>query len=90
MKKIIILAVVILTTFFAFGQTTTPSVNNEYCPLINNTFSVSIPLVKSGSTTTLVVAAGIPTIVTGITGLSSSSTTTSFTFVGRFSDDNIT
>lgn len=31
-----------------------------------------------------------PTIVTGVTGLTSSGSTTTFTFVGRFSDDNNT
>jgi hypothetical protein len=91
MKNILILTLsIIFTNIALLGQKSiSPNVNTEFCPLVNQTFTVTIPLIKSGTNVTLSVI-GSPTIVTGVTGLTSSVSNTTFTFVGRFSDDNNT
>ena len=89
MKIFLILSLsMIFTNIALFCQKSiSPNVNTEFCPLVNQTFTVTIPLIKSGTDVTLSVI-GTPTIVTGVTSLSSSGSVTTFTFVGRFSDDN--
>lgn len=91
MKKIILLLNIALATITnSFGQSIiSPIESSEFCPLVNTTFTVTIPLIKAGTGVTLT-AIGTPTIVTGVTGLTSSGANTTFTFVGRFSDDNNT
>lgn len=90
MKKIIILLLIAITTnnFLYSQKSISPNEGTEFCPLVNTTFTVTIPLIKSGSTVTLSTI-GTPNIITGVTGLTSAANTT-FTFVGRFSDDNNT
>lgn len=90
MKKIILLLSIALATITnLIGQSINPIESTEFCPLVNTTFTVTLPLIKSGSGVTLT-AIGTSTIVTGVTGLTSSGANTTFTFVGRFSDDNNT
>ncbi|WP_295234806.1 hypothetical protein [Sediminibacterium sp.] len=86
MKKIIILLLTVITTsnLLYSQKSISPNESTEFCPLVNTTFTVTIPLIKSGTTVTLS-AIGTPTIITGVTGLTSAANTT-FTFVGRFSD----
>jgi hypothetical protein len=90
MKKLFLLLLTAITTSLTLlGQTIAPVESTEFCPLVNRTFTVTLPLIKAGSTVTLS-AIGTPTIVTGVTGLTSNASSTTFTFVGRFSDDNNT
>ena len=90
MKHSIFLILIFLIHNTVFSQKSiTPNENNEFCPLVNTTFTVTIPLIKPNSTVTIS-AIGTPTIITGVTGLSSNATSTTFTFIGRFSDDNNT
>lgn len=88
MKKLIILLFIVISTISIKAQSISPNEGTEFCPLVNTTFSVTIPLIKSGTPVTLS-AIGTPTIITWVTGLTSAANTT-FTFVGRFSDDNNT
>lgn len=90
MKKIILLLSIALATITnSIGQSISPNESTEFCPLVNQTFTVTIPLIKSG-TGIILTTIGTPTIVTGVTGITSSGGNTTFTFVGRFSDDNNT
>jgi hypothetical protein len=88
MKKIIILFFALFTDASTKAQLISPNESTEFCPLVNTTFIVTIPLIKSGSTITLSTI-GTSNIINGVTGLSSAGNTT-FSFVGRFSDDNVT
>lgn len=88
MKNLIILLLVVISNISTNAQSISPNEGTEFCPLVNTTFTITIPLIKSGTPVTLSVI-GTPTIITGVTGLTSSANTT-FTFVGRFSDDNNT
>lgn len=90
MKQSIILILIIIKSNLIFSQKSImPNENTDFCPLVNTTFTITIPLIKPNSTVTLS-AIGTPTIITGVTGLSSNATSTTFTFIGRFSDDNNT
>lgn len=71
MKKLfqLLLTAIAISTAL-FGQTVVPNESTEFCPLVNQTFTVTLPLIKAGSTVTLS-AIGTPTIVTDVSGLTS-------------------
>ena len=96
MKKVLNLFVLLLTTVVAsFGQTPlsiSPIETNEQCPATNITFTVVLPAIKTG-TSINVVSIGTPVVVTNATNVvttTGSSPNTTFTFVGKFNDDNST
>lgn len=70
MKKIIILLLIVITTsnFLYSQKSISPNESTEFCPLVNTTFTVTIPLIKPNSSVSLS-AIGTPTIITGVTGL---------------------
>lgn len=90
MKKILQFVIVIIFTTKCFSQSISPSVNSDYCPLANTTFTVTLPIIKAGTTPNISSWTGTPIVVSGVSGLSSNGSNTTFTFVGQFRDENST
>jgi hypothetical protein len=91
MKKsfLTILIQVVAVNFFYGQRAIVPSESTELCPLVNNTFTVTIPRIATQTNIT-VTAVGTSTVVAGATGVTSEGESTTFSFIGRFSDDNVT
>lgn len=64
-----------------------PSENTEFCPLVNTTFTVTLPRIRQDTEIQLSTV-GTPIIISGVANVTHTSEITTFTFVGRFSDDN--
>lgn len=75
----------------ASAQSISPSESSEHCPLTNITFTVTLPRVSSGTFPTVASWTGAPQVVSSnANNPTHTSTTTTFTFVGRFNDANVT
>jgi hypothetical protein len=88
-QKIQILLVLLLIAGAATSQGISPSVNNEYCPGTNITFTVTLPRIKDNTIPTVASWTNTPIIVVGVSNLTNTSAQTTFTFVGKFRDVNI-
>ncbi len=83
-NKIIALIVGCIATLSTFAQTISPIVTTEFCPGVDVTFTVTVP----GNNPTLGSWTNSPIIVHPISIVSTSTTSTVFTFTGRFEDAN--
>ena len=85
MKHLLIF--IILCTFIkiANAQSTSPLPSNEYCPGVDNTFTVTIP----GSNPNVISWTNAPVIIQQAYNISGSTSSTTFNFKGRFNDANI-
>lgn len=80
---------VFLISFCAKAQSISPNVTTEFCPLVNITFTVTLPRIADNTTPTVVSFTNTPVVVSGVSNLTNTQTQTTFTFVGRFRDVNI-
>ena len=62
------------------AQTISPAVTNEYCPSTDITFTVSVP----GTSPTVASWTNGPIVVQGAYNITTSGSTTTFNFKGRF------
>lgn len=86
MKKYLLLLTILVCFKTGFSQiTVAPSKDLEYCPLSNTIFTVTVPgydpFVFGSTNNPIVASANYPPI--------NPSSSTTFTFVGRFQDVNI-
>lgn len=93
MKKIFNLLALLLTiAITSYGQSQgniLPTEATDQCPETNITFTVTLPVVANGIPN-VVPYTGNPVVVTNAVNVTSTSINTSFTFVGKFRDENIT
>jgi hypothetical protein len=89
MKKIIIILILLITSKVSISQSISPNQNTEFCPESNITFTVTLPLIKPNTTPTVLSWTNTPTLISGVSNLSNGSNSTTFTFVGKFRDENI-
>ena len=93
MKKVLnLLALLSITAATCFGQNTgkiSPLETTEQCPATNITFSVTIPAITS-ATPIVSATTGNATVVTNATNVVRYTDSATFTFVGKFRDENIT
>ena len=90
MKKKILLLLVAASSFCTtFSQTISPVESTEFCPLVDMTFTVTLPRIADNTTPTVASWTNTPILVSGVSNLVNTATQTSFTFVGRFRDVNI-
>lgn len=88
-KKFTLLLAATLTVFIAFSQSISPDENTEFCPLTDITFTVTLPRIAANTQPNVASWTGIPQIVSGASNITNTSTQTTFTFVGRFRDENV-
>lgn len=67
------------------AQTSSPTTNDEFCPGVDYTFSITIP----GTQPNVVVHTNNPVLVQNVYNSSTSNGVTTFNFKGRFRDENI-
>lgn len=83
--KISLLITLVILSTIAISQTISPDVNDEYCPNVDITFTVTVP----GSSPFVSSWTNSPLVISGASIISSSSSSSTFTFVGKFRDVNI-
>lgn len=86
MKRFLtLLALTACMIFTSSAQSVSPAATDEYCPMTDYTFTVTIP----GTYSSFNVTAGAPTVVANPYDITSSSGTTTFKFKANFRDVNI-
>lgn len=88
-KKLLITAVLIISSLCAFSQSISPDISTQFCPNTNITFTVTLPKIQNNTSVNVASWTGTPTVISGAQNISSTQTNTTFTFVGRFRDVNI-
>ena len=84
----LIAAVLIISSLRAFAQSISPDISSQFCPNTNVTFTVTLPRIADGTPVNVASWSGVPMVVS-VQGVSNTQTQTTFTFVGRFRDENI-
>ncbi len=85
MKKLLLFVVCLSLSFFIKAQTISPVESTEFCPLVNITFTVTVP----GTNPILIPSTNNPIISQSPYNSSTNNGITTFNFVGRFRDENI-
>ncbi len=80
MKNIKLILCFLFMTKFLVGQQINPNFTNEFCPLQNITFTVTLP---TGATGASITGSGGAAVITN-----PNNNTANFTFIGRFNDVN--
>lgn len=88
-KRIFMAVIIAITALCAHAQSISPDDNTEYCPLVDVTFTVTLPRIADNTTPTIASWTNTPIVVSGVSNLTNTQTQTTFTFVGRFRDANI-
>ena len=89
MNKIFLLIVTTIMSSTTFAQSIFPNPNTEFCPLVNITFTVTLPRISNNTTPNVISWTNGPIVVSGVNNIVNTSTQTTFSFVGRFRDVNI-
>jgi hypothetical protein len=84
-KTLIFIMLLLLVGPLSAQYSITPSINNEYCPKVNYTFSVTI----SGYSPTISPLTNAPSVISATYPTPSPSASTTFTFVANFQDINV-
>lgn len=87
MRRLFLLTVASIILFSAKGQTISPDTTNEYCPLTEVTFAVTIPNVDVGTTPTINGSNGAQVLLQPYSIITQNGTST-FKFKGQFADFN--
>lgn len=88
-KKFTLIMAIAFMSFCASSQSISPNEATEFCPLVNVTFTVTLPRIKDGSAVNVYSWTNTPILVSGVSNLTNTQTQTTFTFAGRFTDANI-
>ncbi|MGC8751882.1 hypothetical protein [Hydrotalea sp.] len=91
MKNLFIIFVLLFSTQSAFSQSIYPAETNEFCPLQDITFTVTLPRILDNTVPSVASYTNGPIVITGIlpSSIVNTPTQTTCTFVGRFRDVNI-
>lgn len=87
MKQLYLLFVLVFVSLFTNAQSISPGQNNEFCPGVNTTFTVTI----AGQSVQNVTAKALnvaPVVVQQPFNVSVSGGNITFSFIGRFVDNN--
>jgi len=84
-KKLILLLIISVISLSVSSQSIYPDATTAVCPNENVTFTVIVP----GYNATVASWTNGPTVIQGLTEVSHTNTTTTYTFIGQFRDVNI-
>ncbi len=85
MKKIFNIILFVASSIVSFSQTISPLQTNEYCPLTNITFTVTLSQFVEGTTPSVTALSGQASVVQN--SISSITSLGTFTFIGSFGDN---
>jgi len=91
MKNAFIIIALLFSAQCAFSQSISPAEDDEFCPLQDITFTVTLPRILDNTVPSVASYTNGPIIITGILpgSIKNTPTQTTCTFVGRFRDVNI-